>query len=242
MISWFKPKPIITFASMYSAPQVCELTSIKPASQVRPAWITAQRDYENSRDKFINCPGMSDWLNAGYIIPAWTDISIKANGAGVFISISNAYTEGKRKATEPMNPALIRGAIELEGNIKPNANKIAMPWSIFTKPGYSAHLLPALYHSPILRDIWIWPGTVDYDHFHTSAVIFSARRECELNIRAGTPLLQVIPFRRENITAAAGRATQHQEDLTNFSFPTRCRAAYRKFFHQRKSYKLENIE
>lgn len=236
---WFQPKPVIRFVSKFGAPHASPITQIKRARDVRPAWVDEQRNYANPRDKFLNCPGMVDYMHAGYLIPAWCDIKIKANAAGVAtMTRENPLPE----EYGPMNPALINDAVEFCPPVKPNVTKVNMPWAIFMKSGYSAQVVPAFYHSPFLRDLHIFPGIVDYDVFSTINFIFSAKRECEIEIFAGTPLLQVIPFKREDYEAQCRRATQSESDKAHHGFPTRARAAYRRFFHQKKSYKLEVIE
>lgn len=231
----FRQEPTIRFKSIRGAPHISPLTTIRRASDMTPDWLAAQRD-NGPKDKFMNCPGMVDWMKTGYIIPAWDDIHIKANSAGTVAKFgrSNVWLP-----PEPMNWKVVNGIAPQTAPVKFAATKLSCPWGVFTKAGYSAHVLPALYHSPFLNDLYVYGGTVDYDSFSTINVMFSAVRECELTIPAGTPLLQVIPFKREPISAEVGRANQDEADFHAFGFPTRVRAAYRKFFHKRKKYTLE---
>jgi len=231
----FKRKPTIQFKAVMGAPNVSPLSRIERACDVKPQWLLQQRD-NAAKDKFANCPGMVDWMQAGYIIPAWTDIKIKANKAGTVVILHDEYA-GKAGA---MNQNLIAGLPPIADSVKLAVTKVTTPWAMFAAKGYSAHVLPALYHSPFLGDIFIYPGTVDYDNFTTVNFIFTAIRECEIEIPCGTPLLQVVPFKRETIHGLTGKATQREVDVHKYSFPTRVRAAYRKFFHQRKVYTLED--
>jgi hypothetical protein len=232
---FFKTEPTVRFKAIAGAPNVSPLSRIERAVEVKPQWLLQQRDYE-AKDKFANCPGMVDWMQAGYIIPAWTDMRIRANKAGTIVSLHNKYAG----EPGPMNAALISGLPPVTDSVKLAVTKISSPWAIFAKAGYSAHVVPALYHSPFLGDLFVYPGTVDYDKFTTVNFIFTATRECDIEIPCGTPLLQVIPFKREPISAQTGKATERENDLHRYSFPTRVRAAYRKFFHQRKIYTLED--
>lgn len=231
----FKSEPDFHFKAIAGAPNVSPLTRIERAADVKPLWLQQQRDYQ-AKDKFANCPGMVDWMKAGYIIPAWTDIKIKANRAGTIVKMHDPYPH----PPSPMNNALVKGIPAITDSVKLEVTKLSSPWGLFAKNGYSAHVLPALYHSPFFADIFVYPGTVDYDKFSTVNFIFTAIRECEFEIPAGTPLLQVIPFKRVEIAAVTGVANEHEKNLHKYAFPTRVRAAYRKFFRQQKVYTLED--
>ncbi len=228
-------QPVLKFRSIQGAPHISPLTTIQRAQDVKPQWLKDQRHHAKA-DKFYNCPGMADLLTAGYIVPAWTDITIKANGAGTSVTmVHNEYMDG----VSPMNPQLVQQIIGVDPDVKQQPMKLPAPWAVFAKKGYSAHVLPALLHAPFLRDLYVYPGTVDYDNFAVINFIFQALRRCELTIPAGTPLLQVIPFKRERMTASIGPATADEMAFHRFGFPTRVRAAYRKYFHHRKHYTIE---
>ena len=230
--------PTIRFAASHGAYNVSILAEIKLAEalDMQPLWVKNQRKYQNNSDKFLNCPGMADLMKTGYIIPAPCNIKIKANRAGTVILLDDPVLT----RALPMNEKLVTGLMAIDESVKFSIHKIHMPWGIFTKPGYSAHILPASFHSPFLNDLYVYAGTVDYDNFHTCNFIFSAIRECEIEIPMGTPLLQIIPFKRENITGVCMKASTLDNDKLAHGFPGKVKAAYRKFFHKIKSYTLEN--
>ena len=230
--------PIIRFSAIRGAYNISMLAEIKLAKSldIQPLWIKNQKKYDNSSDKFLNCPGMADLMKIGYIIPAPCNIKIKANKAGTVVILDDPDLINP----VPMNEKLLAGLVEVNENVKFSVTKISMPWAIFTKSGYSVHVLPAFYHSPFLKDLYVYPGTVDYDVFHHCNFIFSAIRECEIEIAMGTPLLQVIPFKREDVTGICMKASSLDNDIISKKFPAMVKSAYRKFFHKIKSYTLEN--
>ncbi len=234
--SLFSPKPEITFRPHSGAPQVSKITRIQLASEVVPIWLSDQKKYENSNDKFQNCPGMHDLMKSGYIINAWDDIRIKANRVGTVAKMERSFT----LPLKPMNPKIVTGIAPLEKDMPLQVYKLNTPWSVTTRSGWSAMVLPATYHSPFFKDLYVYGGINDYEDFHVMNFIFSPLRECEVFIPAGTPLLQVIPYKRESFKAVTGSSTQLDRDIYHFSFPTRVRAAYRKLFHHRKTYLLEH--
>ncbi len=234
--SWFSPAPEITFRPHSGAPQVSKITRIQLASEVTPSWLADQKNYENSREKFQNCPGMHDLMRAGYIINAWDDIRIKANRVGTIAKLTMSFTP----QLQAMSPKVVTGIAPIEKDMPLQVYKLNSPWSITTRAGWSAMVLPATFHSPFFKDLYVYGGINDYEDFHIMNFIFSPLRECEVFIPAGTPLLQVIPYKRESLKAVTGSSTQHDRDIYHFSFPTRVRAAYRKLFHHRKTYTLEH--
>lgn len=238
MMDWFKrDEPTIRFVTRHGAPNAMDLTNIQLASNVRPKWFKDQREVPN-KDKFANCPGMMDMMQAGYIVPAWADIHIKANRAGVVATVANNYEQ-----MTPMNDKLIAAQVQPDSDVKPFAMKFPAPWALFAKPGYSALVLPATYHSPFLRDLYVPPGIVDYDTLPTINFICMAMRAGEFHIPAGTPLLQVIPYKRDKlITASRGPATRAERDKINHGFaPVRAiLGAYRKYCWSRKQYSIKD--
>jgi len=236
MINFFKSRePTIKFFACNGAPNVSKLAQVKLANDLmmNPGWVRDQRSYSDNKNKFLNCPGMADWMKAGYIIPAWTTIKIRANRADTILLLDG------QPSGLPMNEKLITGLFKPQDNVNLRVTKLPMPWGIKTKAGWSAHVLPAVYHSPFLQDLHVYSGTVDYDKFHVCNFVFSATKACDIEIPIGTPLLQIIPFRRENITAVCEKGNVKDLDVLNFSYPHKLHAAYRKFFHQRKNYTME---
>jgi hypothetical protein len=235
--------PLVRFSCIHGAYNYSPVGQIRLAADLKfqPDWLKNQKTYDNSKNKFLNCPGMADFMKAGYIIPAWENIKIKANTADTVVLMEKRL--GSKNDITPMNPKLVDGIAPVESSVKLKVTKIPTPWGIFTKSGYSAYVLPAVYHSPFLKDLYVYPGIVDYDKFIICNFIFTAIRACEIEIPLGTPLLQIIPFKREDISAVCMKATEIDIDKKNFQFPgEQIKAAYRKYCHSKKTYTLENKE
>lgn len=208
---------------------------VELAKKVLPDWFRAQ--VKTGVAKFARCPGMYDFFQEGYIIPAPYDIHIKANRMGVVVETpNNPFPE---LISGPMEFEVVDGLVKFDDDVKKTVFKLPLPWGMYAEPGYSAHLFPALMHSPFLRDLYVYPGTVDYERFHTANFIFSPMRACEIVIPAGTPLLHVLPFKRVDFHAVVGRASTYELDRHRFGFTSRVKAAYRKVFHHKKHYSLE---
>lgn len=208
------------------------------ASDVKP------RTFDHQKTKFQkhmlpHCPGMIQYAELGYIIPAWIDIHIKANKAGVAHYIGS--DERGNRGYEPgrcMDPNIIDGLIEPEDKVPLTVLNFGSPWSIFAKGDVTALLMPAYYHSNFLDDLHVLPGSVDYQKFHTSNFICVPKRECEVHIRAGDPLLHVIPFWNKEFNAGFGPGTEQQVDKYNNEIPGEDKQYYRKYQMLKKVFRL----
>jgi hypothetical protein len=126
------------------------------------------------------CPGILDYAQFGYIIPAWVDIHIMANKAGVSWYLGDKGARGDRGFDNGvrMDEKFVEGAFTPVG-IDPVAILFPSPWKIFTQKNISALLMPAFYHSTFLEDLYVTPGLVDYKNFHVTNFICIPKRECK---------------------------------------------------------------
>ena len=236
-------EPIIKFCSNEGGAYSIPLTDIKLAKDVYPDWVKSQKD-RPAKEKFMNCPGMVDYMKSGYIVPAWCDFKIKATRQGTTI-IKTGPAAAEYKDNQPLDFKLVDNFTPIDKDEKGKfvtpglCNKMPVPWGVITKPGWSFYLIPAYYQNPFLKDLFMYPGVIDGDVFHQINWVFTALHEGEWEVSAGTPLLQIIPFKRETITAISGKATVAEFDKHKYSFPSRIRAAYRQLFYQKKDFKLE---
>jgi hypothetical protein len=183
---------------------------------------------------------MVDFFSAGYLVLAHADIRIKANSEGVFVIIEGPPLPHPALGTAfPFDFKMVEGMAPIRDGVSKFAGKITLPWSVKTRKGFSGYALPATMHSNFLDKLFVYPGVVDYDNFHTLNFVFSPLAECEFVIPAGTPLLQIIPFRRDEIDGVCDRATPREEDEHNHNIPTKISHYYRKFLGKPKPYKLE---
>jgi hypothetical protein len=236
MIWPFKRKrPDIEFKAVIGRPDL--YAPIVPARKVCPEWARRQRE-ASKKVNLAQCPGMFDFAHAGYIVPAWCDIHIKANRAGVVIQLDGSLASLPGLSALPMDFSIIDGLAPIEDSVQRRAFKLPGPWSVQTAPGVSCYVVPALMHSDFLDKIYVYPGAVDYETFHTLNLMFSVLKECEFTIPAGTPLLQVIPFHQHTFEATCGNGDQDAKDRFTFQMPSRVKGYYRKVHHRKKRYEM----
>jgi hypothetical protein len=189
------------------------------------------------------CPGILDYANFGYIIPAWVDIHIMANKAGVSWYLGDKGARGDRGFDNGirMDEKFVEGAFTPTG-INLAAILFPSPWKIFTQKNISAMLMPAFYHSTFLEDLYVTPGLVDYKNFNVVNFICMPKRECNIHIKAGEPLLHVIPFFNKDITASVGPATNEMIDKISNLIPGDDKQYYRKFMGVKKKFNMQKEE
>jgi hypothetical protein len=232
--------PMITFKCDVPGYEIGQ--PVKRAMDIKPDWLTNQIKYaeKNGTHKFSACPGMHDYYRTGYIITAWEDFEIIVDEETANINIGTG-SQFPCKPFQRMDYSVVAGSANIDEDINHHALKLICPWKVFTKPGYSAFVMPALYHSPFLRDLFLYPGINDYDVFHTINVMFSPLRKMHVKIYAGTPLLHIIPYKRENITADVGYITQQESGKADFTFRTNAPGFYRKWIHKKKTTEINYI-
>ena len=248
MISWFKkkheelepPKPDIEFVDVTRKAYTYHPVQLAKDVQTH---FQEEQIKKFGTYRFVHCPGMFDYKNYGYIIPAWDDIHIMANKAGTMALIGTQ--DDKRKSPFPtpskMATDIGHGVFQPQG-IPYEVLHIGSPWKIISNtPGISVLAMPAFFHSSFLDDLYVYPGIVDYGNFTEINFIASAKRACSFTIKAGEPLLHIIPFKTGEISAGYGPATEFQKDQAASVVANR-KQFYRKLVQVAKQVTLKPTE
>lgn len=185
-----------------------------------------------------------DALASGYIITTYTDlyVSQRAN----FDTDTNTVSKQtlpwyQWPSFEPLDwhPVIQAEEHPTRKHVPKNAKypKLKNPWSIKTPPGYST-----LFIAPMHRDnpIRILEGVVDTDTF-LSPVNFPFTLSdwtFEGLIPAGTPVAQVIPFKRENWEMRIGvQKDLDEQNNVLVKLRTKFFDSYKTQFRQPKEYR-----
>jgi len=224
---------LITFTKVLN---IADEYSPVPASKMLPEWYkkTSNRIGEknpSSNPTIKKCIPVFDALTAGYILVTPFDVWIKQiDGEAVYQLADSA--EG-----------MISFHPVMQASKHPIANdspfpKWMNPWAIKTPKGYSTLFVPPM-HNP---NPWfqIAEGIVDTDEY-ISAVNFPfvlKNKSFEGLIPAGTPMVQVIPFKRESWKMKTGN---EQDKIEQFKIVTYLNSQffdrYKRLFWNRKEYK-----
>jgi tetratricopeptide (TPR) repeat protein len=136
------------------------------------------------------CPPFLDAITAGYIIPLPGDVNFSLDAAG---QLTFDCPNGDA-SIETHHPAQIAGSPWENTTVI----KFLNPWVIITPPGYSTLFLPPMNQDPI--PFQILAGIVDTDNFYAQINFPAAcrmTRGSTCHLKRGTPLVQLIPFKRD---------------------------------------------
>jgi hypothetical protein len=176
------------------------------------------------------CMPVLDAITAGYIIKTHTDIFVKNNDGVISFEWAN----------DTQDTISFHSAYQLVNyrnlDLPHGAPKIRNPWGIKTPKNYSCLFIPPT-HRPA-SGIRILEGYVDTDLYTNSVQFpFLVDEGFVGTIPAGTPIAQVIPFKRDDFRMEFGDIKQR---INNDKVAKLLRSTwingYRKFFRSSKSY------
>lgn len=197
-----------------------ELFRPVPASKMQPDWWKKSKVHTVDKGQVSislrACPAMHDWLSTGYYIATNRDIHCiyreddTAYGGWDTWALpdgenyENSYVSPSHSKHQLMedNFSFLKGDGSTETPY--DAFKFKVPWAAVTPPGYSClYLDPFLHQNKYFRT---WQGTMDTDMFNTltdsTQVIVYPLHDKSFVIPKGTPVLQIVPYRREQWTAS----------------------------------------
>lgn len=213
-----------------------------PAKRALPDWYKKLHSFDfeqsGSEHKFPTmhnetikkCVPFLDSMTTGYIIPTPGDIHITKDENGDDFYTWRGITEKitwHKNWQAPSYPKQPSGAGAFP--------KFTNMFGIKTPPGYSCLFVPPFHHDLPFEII---AGVVDTDTYHHPVNFpFVLRKDpFEGVIEAGTPMAQVIPFRREiwehGITVGKGEGDDQFHAIRRNVF----RSVYRNHFWSRKEY------
>ena len=210
-----------------------------PAIKEIPAWYKNMQSSEagdnakrRETETMKRCMPVFDSIASGYIIKTFTELTIRQVGEGLF-DVNWSYD------TFPETVSF-HSAMQVEGyknlNLKNGAPKLRNPWGIKTPPGYSVLIISPM-HRPA-SGIRIMEGIVDTDRYVNSVQFpFILDDGFEGDIPAGTPIAQVIPFKRDEFKMSIGGDKEREEQIKSFaSVRTNWINGYRNLMRSKKNY------
>lgn len=208
------------------------------ASKFIPDWYKDMESYIGGEKKpggegttlatVKRCMPVFDAIIAGYIITLPAD---------VYVSIKDGEQYFEWSAL-----GLVRFHPIVQAPTHPAKNKYAYPkwvnyWAIKTPKGYSTMFVEPMHRESVFG---ILPGIVDTDKYYAPVNFPFTIKDPEFEglIPKGTPIAQVIPFKRESWTMQFGgeKEIKEQANLTN-KLNTTFFDRYKNMFRQNKEYK-----
>jgi len=218
------------------------LAKPKPASNYIPEWYKKAKPYTDPSGKKAptldgtpnatvkRCMPLYDMMTAGYIMETPYDIYVRQTDDGPYFQWGHTDAIAFQDVQQFQNHPYSR---EID-----YAVRIVIPWSIKTPKGWSIMVLEPQHHEP--GPITCASGIVDTDDFSIPFNMFLKLRDPNFEgmIPAGTPFLQIIPFKREAWKSELGGKKERAKfDYDISKFKTVFFDRYKKFWWKRKDYK-----
>lgn len=200
---WFKSKKVIIDCYTWNQMLIDEY-SIKRAIKHTPSWwqdlppaVYMKTDnFKSVSPTTKKCPGFIDLYTRSWMIPSWSDMLITTTEIGeVACSFpSESYLPG----------SIPHPTFQFKGGFKDYIHlKLRSPWicidrnrtnTKFAYVGATWSLLDDVKHFNVL------PGVLDFTYNMGSHLnIFLPKMDAEYSIRAGTPLVHLIPLTDEKV-------------------------------------------
>jgi len=205
-------------------PEWKNIDPIGPALHALPKWYKDKKAHygENPTPHDISdgtikaCPPMFDSMIQGYILPLWVDLYVEPVEDVDFGTIPNFFW-GEGVAGELINifaPETTQGMPGVDKTGVP-AYKINSPWTVRTPKGYSTLYVPPLNNKdPLFEAMSGIVHTDVYSTFVNIPFIWTGPADFKGVIKRGTPLIQLIPFKREEFTYELGVISpEHKEEM-----------------------------
>lgn len=211
----------------------------KPAIKEIPNWYIETPEYMNSLGRKVvednktthtikKCIPVFDAITTGYILYTQVDVQItQQNGLPFYSWASQNFVEFHPIEQAPLHPKKMNAPYPKWKN----------PYGISTPPGYSV-----LFTQPFHREsvFTILPGVVDTDTLKAAVSFPFVLNDVNWEgiIPAGTPMAQVIPFKRDSWKHKIGSDKERKEQNLSISkLKTLFFNSYKRQFWSRKEYK-----
>lgn len=213
----------------------------KPASYLVPDWYKSMPSYLEGNEKkpsgdgntlatIKRCMPVFDSIVAGYLLFTPVDVWVSQKD-------ENPWYEWPS-----FNPIQFHPVEQAPEHPSRNGHKVSYPkwinpWAIKTDPGYSVYFVQPLHRESVFT---ILPAVVDTDQYNAPVNFPFVLNDVTYEglIPAGTPMAQVIPFRRESWTMSLGDSGEFQDqNNTTIKLRTKLFDSYKSQFRQPKEYR-----
>lgn len=187
--------PKVEPGEIFVAPLIDDCLEFPPVvnETTWPDWFKDPRIAEPGT--IASCKGIQDLLSTGITFHLWCDYKfIWESSQQSFI----AKASDQRFWAESFPYSNTVGCPIAKARPASEANwpKLVNPWYVKTAKGYSSLLIPTLYDAD--SRYHALPGVVHTDYYHAVNAVLQINTDEEFVIKAGTPLFQLIPFKRKD--------------------------------------------
>jgi hypothetical protein len=220
-------------------PKFDNLLKPLPAKKILPEWYKNQKSYTDINEATIKkCIPIFDAMTFGYFLLLQSDITIDSrNKDKLSISTDNDFDNKifKNHSFDQYSEYKIPFGYHSE------IIRIHPMWCVKTSKGYSSLFLNPIHHES--KDLIAIDGLIDTDNFISDGYLsFFVKSDSIFTIKKGTPLIQVIPFKREKwemekkTVEETKKIIEYENDLGLIKNKKHQLGAYKNIFHVKKMF------
>lgn len=189
----FKKKPLVVDAfitEQYS--HAYDYAPIDYANKFYPDWWRAlpktEFDWDimgRANQSMRACPGFTEHLNHGLIIPMWSELALKTIGP----------EEWRYQFSDLVSVCETHDASQRAGFYTDYTNiKIMSPWFLRSEQSVYWNYQPAFWNSAEPPGYQVAPGTVDYYYQNSTHINLLVPPEQRILIPVGQPMAHIVPL------------------------------------------------
>lgn len=219
-----------------------------PAIKELPQWYLDSYSYfhgntlelgEGGANNTIkHCMPVLDIMSTGWIQKTWCDVHIRKDPKDGSLTFQQ----------QPGGPEImgyrdtrVLGKMPIPKGFLDISFLWRRPWRMITPPGYSTMITHPFYHDDLpFRTV---SAVMDTDVYHGQGkTAFLLRDDFEGLIPKGTPMYQIIPFKKESWKASKGKLTEEIEDKFEheaYTIRSVTTGAYKKEYWKRPDFSNE---
>ena len=215
-----------------------------PAVKAIPEWLKKFKRYadESKKLRLLSsqttnlsvkaCPPFMDAFYSGYLICLQNDIFVEDNDAGLKeVRWTNGGTNFVSLHSSKQIPQEM-----IPEECDPQAFKFLNIWSIKLPKGYSALITHPMNRNDL--PFITLSGVVDFDSYNNPVNLpFFLKKHASGIIPAGTPIAQVIPFKRESWSSSVKKFDQALVTAQRVRLKQKIYQAYKSLDWKKKSFK-----
>lgn len=200
-----------------------------PSVKHLPQWfkdLRPQSSPDPTSATVKKCIPFLEALSAGFIIPLWSDLYVRAENGTISFTFPSGFPLSQSMESHSYDQ--IKGHPLSDTPYGKMPFKLISPWVVNTDDGYSCFFTSPMNHME--TRLKIMDGVVDTDSYYNTInfPFLWTGGDGEFRIPKGTPLVQVIPFKREEYKCEVGVMDQAKALNTSALLGTVFQDGYRK--------------
>jgi hypothetical protein len=194
-------------------------------------WLDEETKSELVGSTFKECIPVRDYLTSGYIIPMWSDVELFKVKGNLQFNFTKNIIENKDMLNAHLRSQYMDTSLWDGKSNTVYMPKLNSPWGFKTPIGYSSLFFSPRYTKSCVE---ILPAVIDTDDHHqiNFPFIFKGEEGEKHVLEAGTPIIQVVPFKREVWTSSLHTGSFEPSKKYD-SYLTK---SYLKLHHKKKKY------